>query len=299
MSPLTEIIRVYPIRTSKKKWKIPLHCYHNCSTECATMYVRDTSNPDTFRFMLVNNPNYINNKCPDFGKLEKTLIHLSMFDMDDPIGITGPLYEPNLIVIPDKDFSITITYPLLHSVSVNINKSTSNGFTLSNILHIVKMLYHYIYQEEERTATPISYNVKKECNSCDNNRYINCLTPYIPELNEECSICYNIYDKNESSGKLKCGHFYHTRCILKWLKTSVTCPLCRCNVIECDECDGSGIIQHTYSNIVIPIIHRGSVLNRNNTDGIYGIFGHDLEDLIISNMYYNRIKRQLTLNIGS
>ena len=33
------ISRVYPIRTTRNKWKIPLFCYHKCSDECNKIIV--------------------------------------------------------------------------------------------------------------------------------------------------------------------------------------------------------------------------------------------------------------------
>lgn len=46
---------------------------------------------------------------------------------------------------------------------------------------------------------------------------------------EECSICL------ESEGTLvpsKCGHKFHTECLVKWLENKNTCPNCRINLVE-------------------------------------------------------------------
>ena len=83
------------------------------------------------------------------------------------------------------------------------------------------------------------------------------------------------------------------------MENAKTCPLCRQQVIECEDCNGTGIIYYDYNGVVIPIEHRGSILNRNTTDGVYGIFGHDLEDLVIEHIHYNRVEKLLTLYIGS
>ena len=48
-------------------------------------------------------------------------------------------------------------------------------------------------------------------------------------LEEQCSICYeNIYDF-ESKSKLGCGHYFHRKCIEKWISNTSTnsCPMCR------------------------------------------------------------------------
>jgi len=49
------------------------------------------------------------------------------------------------------------------------------------------------------------------------------------EETEECSICL------ESEGTLvpsKCGHKFHTECLVKWLENKDTCPNCRENIVE-------------------------------------------------------------------
>jgi hypothetical protein len=300
MSLPTDVVRIYPIRTSKKEWNVPIHCYHVCSPRCARMYIRDQSDVDTVRYILVDNPEYTDYKCPRVNKLERTFVRLHSFDIEQPLGGTGPLYYPDMIVIPDTDFSITLSYPLSYPVDVTIRSPTSKGFTLAELIYSIKILYHYIYQEEERTSTPRCYHLKKDCRKCRNKKIIDFVKECTPFREDECSICYNKY--SESTGescKLPCNHVYHKQCIFRWLENTKTCPLCRRKVIECDDCNGSGIIYYDYNGIVIPIEHRGTILNRNTTDGVYGIFGHDLEDLVIEHIHYNRVEKLLTLHIGS
>jgi hypothetical protein len=290
-----DIVRVYPIRTSKQEWNIPLHCYHICNTACARIYVRDQSNIGTLRYILVDNPDYINDKCLQSNKLERTYIRIHSFNIEQPFGSTGPLYAPNMVVIPDTHFSMRLTYPLSHPIDVTIQSPTSHGFTLSELIYSIKILYHYIYQEEERTSTPRSYNLKKECGKCKNIQdFVKEVTPL---ENTECSICYNKYDNNAC--KLNCNHIYHKQCIFRWLETTKTCPLCRRHIVECDDCNGTGVIYYDYNGIVIPVEHRGSILNRNTTDGVYGISRHDLDDLVIEHIHYNRLEKLLTMYIGS
>ena len=46
----------------------------------------------------------------------------------------------------------------------------------------------------------------------------------------ECIICFeNLYDFNISV--LKCGHFFHYKCIKKWSEKNNICPLCNTNII--------------------------------------------------------------------
>lgn len=45
--------------------------------------------------------------------------------------------------------------------------------------------------------------------------------------NEECPICYCKYSKKKKIRILKCNHYFHKKCINKWIKRSFSCPICR------------------------------------------------------------------------
>ena len=42
-----------------------------------------------------------------------------------------------------------------------------------------------------------------------------------------CPICSEDYTPNEEVLKLPCAHLYHNNCVLPWLDTKKTCPICR------------------------------------------------------------------------
>lgn len=44
---------------------------------------------------------------------------------------------------------------------------------------------------------------------------------------DECPICSQDYKIGEFKRKLSCNHEYHKKCIDKWLKDYLTCPICR------------------------------------------------------------------------
>jgi hypothetical protein len=296
------ILRVYPIRTTKKEWDIHIHCKHECNNRCSYVYTRDNSNPNINRFILMNNADYDQEtkKCSMYNKLQRTFVRLSTFDQNNPHGGSGPLYNPNIIVIPDKKFSIIIDYPLSCSVEVIITEE--NPFTMRMLIHTVKLLYQYIYDEEEKTSTSRLYRLKKSCTSCENKNILDYIQPASLEKTwdlSECPICITNFTDTKNIGVLECGHAYHVDCISKWFENASTCPLCRDKVINCNICNGSKYIHHEFVGSVIPLEYRGSILNRNTTDGIFGIFGYDMEDLVIEHMHYNNVKKQLKISIGS
>lgn len=50
----------------------------------------------------------------------------------------------------------------------------------------------------------------------------------IEENNTEvCSICIEPFAPRQMSLTLSCYHKFHTSCILTWLKTDLSCPMCR------------------------------------------------------------------------
>jgi hypothetical protein len=44
----------------------------------------------------------------------------------------------------------------------------------------------------------------------------------------DCSICYEDLTNNEV--KIGCGHMFHNKCLIQWIITKNTCPICRYNI---------------------------------------------------------------------
>jgi hypothetical protein len=52
-------------------------------------------------------------------------------------------------------------------------------------------------------------------------------------LNEDCFICMERYNCNEFKRILpSCKHYFHKKCIDKWLKSNASCPVCRDQLIK-------------------------------------------------------------------
>lgn len=63
-------------------------------------------------------------------------------------------------------------------------------------------------------------------------------------LNMECSICYEKIEENNDCTITKCGHKFHSTCIIKHITIGGTfCPYCRC-------CLETGKCQQTNDNII-------------------------------------------------
>ena len=163
----------------------------------------------------------------------------------------------------------------------------------------LQQIYKYIYLEEERTCTTQTYTLEKDCECRDNKT-----TDIIYDIDHKkqtdiCPICYDKYNDNNTPVKLICNHIFHKKCIIKWLDKTCSCPLCRENCNKCEKCNNTRIINYTYNGKIIPKNIRGRNINRNQTDGTFGIVGYDFEDLILHDLYYNREENMLSIFVGA
>lgn len=46
-------------------------------------------------------------------------------------------------------------------------------------------------------------------------------------IGQRCDICQDEYKEKEYKRELNCKHFFHKKCIDKWLKNNPNCPYCR------------------------------------------------------------------------
>jgi E3 ubiquitin-protein ligase DOA10 len=58
--------------------------------------------------------------------------------------------------------------------------------------------------------------------------------PALSDASKECAICQKKYRGNEHVVPLPCDvkHFFHTECIMKWIKIKNECPLCKKVITE-------------------------------------------------------------------
>ena len=93
------------------------------------------------------------------------------------------------------------------------------------------------------TFSIFSTNKYEDVINCKNNMF----KIYQKKLQEEdcCPICLEKIDFSNDYTKTKCGHQFHTSCLLEASKTKKTCPVCRGVLIEKKEIDIDNIIQKT------------------------------------------------------
>ncbi len=281
--------RIYPLRTSSAIWKIKLYSKHICNDMCKFAYLQEDL-PDRSSIMfIIENPEYKDGKCPYSMKLNPSSIQISNFDKINPNTIDGELLFYNNIVIPDNQIYLQISFPLKEAKNIRITSDNPLGFSLTSLVNKIKNVYKWVYEEEENTSTTKTFTIIDQCN-CSYN-VTNSLIDTIQEGDEKCSICLENLEKEAK--KTICNHVFHKQCIYEWINNNKnTCPLCRKNISQCINNCNNGLIYKQYTGKVIPKNMRG-ILSRNLTDGSFGIYGYDFEDLFIDEMVYNSITKVL------
>lgn len=290
------IKRVYPIRKTANYWRIPIIVTHVCSERCSFNYVIENFENNLW-FKPVKNPQYKDQKCPLYGKKTRSFgVHLKDFDINNPTASFGePIFNTEEIVIEDKRFDVIISYPLRDPIKISMIAPSEKGFSRKELIYSLKHIYDFIYREEERTSSPTIYEYQEDCKDCKD-KTVNTFFKEC-QLRENCAICYTLGKK--SGCTLPCGHNFHYKCALKWIEENNTCPLCRDYVKKCETCKGLGFVIYTRENVVIPVEERGIFHNRNSTDGVFGIWGHDFEDLFLDKLFYDNKNKMLRIQINT
>lgn len=290
-------MHIYPIRNTRNYWNIPIYCCHDCSIKCKTrIVVTEEGNID-----IVQNPLYdiLTKKCNKYDTLRKGTIPLKSFNFQIPFGIEGRLYYPDLVVIPDLSFSMCLTFPFMRSIEISI--TCEQPITLRELIELIKTIYIQIYEDEEKTADTTIFTITQPCVCIDvdlKEEIVKHIIETPDNLHSDCSICYTPLEKDIV--KLPCQHIYHTPCILGWIDkgNGMNCPLCRYAIHPCQQCNGERLVTTDEEFVVLPVHLREVTMNRNNTNGIYGIYSYDLEQLYLTEMQYNRVLKILQIDIN-
>ena len=123
------------------------------------------------------------------------------------------------------------------------------------------------------------------------------------EIDESCAICINRYIKGDVISTLPCSkrHSFHTYCLEEWFRTSVSCPLCRCdfsneigvylgNDLE-NENNNNNQDQNINNEQFFNLINPNNIFNQNNNNNNLNnninIVGDNNENNINNNLENN------------
>jgi len=105
-------------------------------------------------------------------------------------------------------------------------------FTILLLLYLIPFIEYLRYRDNAvqyiHNDNELSYLLtKKEFQSLSHRKTKS------SDNNNRCCICLCDYIRNQRLRVLPCQHFFHTRCIERWLtRINSDCPLCRSDVIE-------------------------------------------------------------------
>ena len=122
----------------------------------------------------------------------------------------------------------------------NFNYYNNNNINYNNFNNNEENLGDY-YQEE------LENEVEEEENENDNENLMKKRANFILEMDEfqykhilkyssrkedSCTICLQKFKGTDIIKEFCCKHIFHKKCLLKWLKTSNNCPLCKHNLMD-------------------------------------------------------------------
>src|SRR3989344_5651583 len=78
--------KIYPIRKTRQRWTLNLYGIHECTERCKYLFYIEGN-----ILNCKNNESYIENKCNRTDTIEKSHVHLSSFDINNPRCLNGKL----------------------------------------------------------------------------------------------------------------------------------------------------------------------------------------------------------------
>lgn len=288
-------MRIYPLRTTSKIWKIKLYSKHICNDDCKLTFVEEQISNHSSLIFILENPDYNNEtrRCSESMKFNHALVNIFSFNEKNPCSIYGELLFEHNIVIPDSEIYINLEFPLKKSKKILVKKE--GGFSLTDIISKIKQIYIWAYEEEEKSSSIKTHVVIDQC-ECKIDYKSNVKKTLIKNnTTGTCPICL----EGLSDIITECNHSFHMKCIDEWVENDKdTCPMCRSKLFTCRECK-DGIIYKHYTGKVIPKEKRGLEHGRNETDGIFKIYGYDIDELYLRLMTYHSVSKTLYLDVIS
>ncbi|XP_050893801.1 NEP1-interacting protein-like 2 [Lathyrus oleraceus] len=190
-----------------------------------------------------------NHDGPSFHDLLKLKVQIHHFDHLSHIQCET--FNPPTIVFKKLFSQEGQDYIRTHLSTVSFLTSNMLNHIISHIIYEVQQLYNIdIIEEEDNLTQPnvFNLNLEIEIHEDDIEEEIG-MIPASKDAIERikttcdlnvtklrdilcCTICMDEFefdDINETSNicTMPCSHVFHEQCIVKWLQTSNTCPLCR------------------------------------------------------------------------
>ena len=113
-----------------------------------------------------------------------------------------------------------------YTETFNLNLSDRN----ESLRNILSNLIAYRLGAQRSSQSQLS-NLR----DINNNTELEIFTTNEGDEEETCVVCHEEIENNSIVRKIKkCGHYFHYKCLDKWLENHLTCPHCRQNIVESD-----------------------------------------------------------------
>jgi autocrine motility factor receptor len=117
---------------------------------------------------------------------------------------------------------------LLSTIGHSIHIWKVNGYSLTVIDMLLLYLAFRVFNEWRQKTTAFVQFLG--VSATINNAFPNATQEDIDRLGDNCSICHDSLSPSNTK-KLPCGHMYHVSCIMQWMRTRTSCPICSRPVI--------------------------------------------------------------------
>jgi hypothetical protein len=103
----------------------------------------------------------------------------------------------------------------------------------------LRVIYGMVDGEREDDGQALNLSRGSDCSEVyyDIDYYIDVSFKELKEVDKNCIICYDDFEESQQIVKLvwNVNHVFHKDCILKWMKTHHSCPICRTRLIPEDN----------------------------------------------------------------
>lgn len=127
---------------------------------------------------------------------------------------------------------------MLNEMVNSINEMWDNGETEDNMKNYLENMVRKIYTTYNDEQINILTNTMYNSLTAQKPVRVNLSEEQIQKLEKRqgfvgtCGTCLENYSEKDEVIHLKCEHNFHSECIIPWLKRSVKCPNCRCDLRE-------------------------------------------------------------------
>ena len=145
-------------------------------------------------------------------------------------------FDEDRITIQDNIYNIRENYLNRLDDTLDINRNLLRN--LNEFTRIIEELEDYNYNHNYLTEQNFDDDDDIEDDELETKTTLeeinsfSSLETYNFDFNERCAICHDDIKKNDIIRILNCNHFFHYKCVDKWLENKHQCPLCRTSILS-------------------------------------------------------------------